>query len=966
MHPVINAFLDDGGDEIVLYEQAPEGVVKRRVRAEYTTYHHTEDVSADLMRLLKQSDQVAHVAHETKKWLRIGWKTEVYRRQARYKLKDANVDTFEGDVNPVRYWLTQTNVHIAKPRRCYLDIEADSRVSFSKKEEMRILCWAISDDTGPIAKGILSEDTDDAEATLLTKLWKVLESYDQVCAWYGGDPEDKDKGFDFYVIAKRTARCGLPIDTRRWLWLDQLTVWRRMNSAESGDEKESMRLEDIAQNQVGEGKEATPDWVIEKFGNKGLGALAWELWHAGGKYRKLLADYCVKDTELLRKLESRKGFLTLFQSVCEATAVFGNTFGLFPTGQMDGFLLRLGREHDYRFATKTYYDGDDKKKGFEGAFVLAPRTVESPPDDTGKNGWSLEEANAWRHERGMSDGILRNVHVCDFASLYPSNIITWNLSEEVKVTDDAFIEKCYALYKAGEEIPDGFAYSPGTGVVTRTDKVGILPLALRELLRLRKQYADEAKKYAPGTPQFVDAMAKSTAYKVVANSFYGVAGSKTSRYFNKDIARSTTQNGVWLIKNVMKEGEKRKIVAVAGDTDSSFVIGPTRTGFANFVQWLNASYLPKIIKATGAKDSTVKLEFEKSFDILVFSTKKRYCGRYNHYKWKTTCNHCKDAKGNPGAVDVRTLKCTNKECEHQYTEQPIFLGKPEIKGLEYRRGDALKLAREMQGQVIDLLVGGLKLNPGLEDIARPVMDLRRYEAIIEKWRDRVLTGVLTRQEVRISKSIKDLSEYASEAKQVEGEKKKSVPTHVAVAKILEERGQSITAGTKIEYVVVDSDVSPMRVIPAEDFDGECDRYYLWDTLIYPPTQRLLEGAFPETNWKSWADVRPAKVKKGKKVHENQLGLSFTPKPKAERTKEDYSDLAVPTFTKTPLIVRIPESAGEAGMMRVQEVLKANPGARSVEIVIALESGQEAILKSSMRVSTGPKLRLAVEAALAAS
>lgn len=1204
--PVLNAFVDDDGKDIILIEQQPDGGVgQRRVRAEYTTYHRSQDIPSDLMRMLKRADQVSNVVQETPAWVRIGWNTEYERRQARHKFRDKGIGVYEGDVGPVRYFLTQTRTPIAKPRRCYVDIETDSRVSFANKEQMRILCWAVSDDTGPVAKGILSEDTDEAEAALLTKLWSVFERFDQICAWNGGDCDDKDEGFDFYVIAQRSIRCGLSMDTRRWLWLDQLVVWRRMNQAESGDEKESLRLEDISQHQLGEGKEVTPDWVVEKFGDKTLGALAWDLWAAGGKYRKLLVDYCVKDTELLRKLEKRKGFITLFQSVCEATGVFGNTWGLFPTGQMDGFCLRLGRDKDYRFNTKPYTK-DDGSKGFEGAFVLAPRTVFSPPNkETGEGGWTNEQAKEWRKTHGMMNGILREVHVCDFASLYPSNIITWNLSEDVLVNEDAVIRRVAEMYKNGEPIPDGYCYSPGTGVVTHVDPHGILTIALRELLRLRKFYADEAKKFAPGTPGFVDAMAKSTAYKVVANSFYGVAGAKTSRFFNKNVARSTTQNGVWLIKNVMKEGEKRKIEAIAGDTDSSFVVGPTRQGFDTFVRWLNEKHLPKIIGATGAKDIRVKLEFEKSFDILVFSGKKRYCnppeapiwmadmsfkrlgdvvvgdevvgwvsgegkrrqlvrsrvvrvqrreapivkltfasgrilrctadhrwlsypsrqnsayvtpkigrnlthvidvprtlspseqsdaawlggiwdgegsvngggraqiticqspgknpevcariesvlaslgfdyhtwsqhhgkcniyalrgskqtklnfatwcrpakasrklvpailksrfgtgdeivaiepdgfgevismttttgnyvawgyaskncGRYSHYKWKTTCNVCKKKDGKtPGAVDVRTLKC--EDCGHQYDKMPTFIGKPEIKGLEYRRGDWSKLAREMQGQIIDMLVGGLHAIPEFDDLERPIMDIAIYEKVIERWRDRILNGHLRREEVRISKTIKDEGEYK---KKDDG--KTNLEPQRLVAKILEARGQSVTAGTKIDFVIVDASSSPMKVIPAEDYDGECDRFHLWDTLVYPPSQRLLEGAFPDHNWAAFADVRPPKSK-AKKVNENQLGLfaSSPPKPDAsKRFDATLDELSVPTFTKKPLEIRIPEEkAANGGLERLKEVLKANPGARPVEIIISLRSGAEAVLAlpPTMRVTTGSQLRKEVERVL---
>lgn len=1328
--PVLNAYVDDGGDEIVVIEQIEGGIRERRIRAQYTTYHRASAVGRELMRKLKRAEQVDHVVADGADWIRVGWKTEIWRRQARWKLKDEGIETYEGDVDPVRWWLTESNLPIARPRRCYLDIETDSRVPFSRKEDMRVLCWTISNDEGPVARGVLAEDTEDDEARLLMEMWAVLGNYDQVCAWYGGDPEKKDNGFDFYVLATRSRRCGLTVDTRRWLWLDQLVVWRRMNSAESGDEKESLKLEDIAQHQIGEGKEPTPDWVVERFGKKGLGALAWDLWAAGGKFRQLLVDYCAKDTELLRKLEKRKGFLTLFQTLCEVCAVFGNTQGLFPTGQMDGFLLRLGRQENYRFPTKKYFDENKNKIQFEGAFVLAPRTV---PSSDGR--WTVEDARQWREAHGMSNGILRNVHVCDFASLYPSNIITWNLSEETRVVDEATIERCYNAFKNNEPMPVGICRSPGTGLFTYTDKPGILPLALRVMLERRKKYADEAAQYPPGTPQFLDAMARSTAYKVAANSFYGVVGASTSRYFNKQLAEATTQNGVWLIKRVMSQGEKRNIVSVAGDsvtpertvvvrdpgdrvqilpfeklwsfakdtkvgkggkvrgylpnwmaltevgwksitqiiqhdvrkpvhtittkhgqvrvtedhslmcegketkpldfvagqkkfttvaapkeepfgqidilqyldnfelrypyksrdvvrkfvpskqqgfivldgwgdqesirirrfyrqdskefralltlivaytsdgsaslsgvtsvrnilsfcksdlehmtnvkcslevifeggkifgphwsdtvyivrsgttamtcffaalcgyksvgkrlpsflynlsdrnfrlffsalgngdgsidedgrldytstsqeltagisymlsqrgyeqsvkyreekkawsirtrtgpeqawnysirhevetyegavydlsvqgahtfvdgmgrvllhnTDSAFTVGPTRDGFNTFIKWLNDKDLPDAIAKTGVKESFVKLAYEKAFDILVFSAKKKYCGKYNHYKWQTTCTRCKTKKGNPGSVDVRTLKC--RDCEYVYTEQPTFIGKPEIKGLEYRRGDTSRIGREMQGKIIDLLVGGLHTNPDVsDDVARPIMDLSYYTKIIEATRERVMTEPFVIEDVRQSKGInKDsLNEYVSKTK-ADGEEGAQAP-HILVARILESRGQSVGKGTRIEYVTVDGDCSPMKVIPAEDFNGECDRYYLWDTLIYPPTQRLLQGAFPDVDWEKWGDIRPKKAKGTSKVSNNQVGFDLH---SATKGVVGNSDLAVPTFSSKMLVVTIPENLGVKGIERVQDVLRANPGARTVQLQILLKGGKTKILPCPMRVATGSKL-----------
>lgn len=910
--PIVNAFLDDDGKYIIAFERDGEEIKERRTRAEYTTFHPKEMFDAKMMRILKHSPHVTHI-EEVGKYTRIGWKNDIVRRQARYKFYDEGITTFEGDVDPVRYWLTETKPTIAKPRRAYLDIEADSRVSFSKKEDMRILVWAISDDTGPIARGVLKEDTDASERVLLQKLWKILSRYDQVAAWYGGDPDEKDEGFDFYVIAKRSQRMGLPIDTRRWLWLDQLVAWRRMNqhAAESGAEKESMRLEDMAQSQLGEGKEKTPAWVIEKFGDKNLAALSWELWNEGGEYRKLLVEYCVKDTELLRKLEAKKGYLTLFQTVCEVCTCFANTRSLQPTVQMDGFLLRLGREKDHRFPTKRY--GDDISEKFKGAYVMAPRTV---GDDDKDSEWSNKQAEDWRHKHNHGSGILRNVHVCDFASLYPTIIITWNLSEDVKC-DDPDLQ---GALLAGEDLPDNVCRSPGTGVLTYTDRKGILADALNTMLQLRKEWKAKAVACPPGTPEWQDMMSRSNAYKVAANSFYGVTGASSSRYFNREIAESTTQNGVWLIKQTIKEAEKRKMIPVYSDTDSVFVIGPTSEGYTSFIKWCNNKFYPKIIAETGAKENRISVAFEKTFSRLIFTAAKRYIGRYSQYGGKEAT---KDSK-------------------------------PEIKGLEYKRGDTVFLARRLQGQVIDLLVGGVKekdedgveypINP---DIETPTDDLEEYFKVLTKMRNHVLNDKVNPTHVRLSQSLsKPLKEYKNVSN-----------AHLTVAKILEARGRDVGKGTRIEYVVVDGDVSPMKVIPFEDFNGEFDRFYLWETRVFPPTQRLLEAAFPHHDWASWAQVRPPKPKKrGKKVAEEQLGFQLDSKVS---TRVD-TDLAVPTYSSKPLVIRVPEIGGSKILDKLKKLFTKHPGARSVEFIIDLQSGGEATLKSSARVATSEKFKEQVD------
>lgn len=912
--PILNAFHDEPSGNVVLIRREGDIVKEERVRGEWSTWHKRADVPDELYRKLKSHEHIRRV-HTEGEWLLVCWSNDHVRRKGRLYLKDKGIKSYEGDVDPVRFWMTETRCEIQKPRRCYLDIETDSRRPFSEKEEMRILSWAIEDDAGNQASGLLEEDADEAEKDLLTLLWDALKEYDQVLAWFGD-------GFDFPVIFARTEQRNLKIDPRRWVWADMLTIWKRMHSAETGDEKESMRLEDIAQAILGEGKEVVPDFVRERFGDKSLGALAWQLWETGGEFRDLLFRYNVKDTALLRKLEAKKGYLGLFQTNCETCFVFGDSRGLNPTRQMDGSMLRLGRERNYRFATR---ERIEESEPFKGAFVLEAKSLD--PE--------------WRASRGMKNGILRNVHVCDFKSLYPSIVITFNLGEDTK------IGKC----KRAEDRPnpESTCWSPGTGVVTTLTKKGILPEAMQGLLDLREKWAVIAATLPPGTPEWIDAMAKSTSGKVTVNAFYGGAATPFSRFFELDCAESTTQNGEWLLKLTASHAERRRMDPVFGDTDSLFVSGPTKEAFGKFVQWCNAVLFPREIAAQGCKENRIHLTFEKTFDRIVFTSKKRYIGRYASYK------------GVAAKAD----------------------SKPEIKGLEYRRGDTSMLARQLQGKVIDLLVGGLKLNP---DVEVPTEDPDQYRRVVEDAREFVLSGELPVGLVRLSKSLSKSVEayvrqkcpncgalapirgecpkcYVEQPKLTKKREKEIAETanlqpHVQVARELRRRGQHIGEGTKIEYVVVDGSISPMRVIPADDYVGDCDRFYLWENLVYPPTERLLSAAFPDmtSDWEAYGTVRPKKPRtRASKVPPGQLGM-FAGQAAPE-------ELAVAAYSAAPLVVEIPEDGGEAMQKRVRAVLDAFPGARQVDVVIRLKTGARAVLGVSPRVSAGPRFAAALAEAL---
>lgn len=766
-------------DNLAIVERIDGQIVVRERRAEYACFIRS-DIDPGKLRVIRDHAAVIGMKEEGD-WIRVLWRSTREREALCQALQQDGIQTYEGDVNPVRRFMTDTKVAHATPRLAFLDIETDSRVAprLAAEGNARILIWAVVGADGRRRVGVLEENTDQAERALLQRLISVLEDYDQIVAWNG------DK-FDFTAIWARVARRGIRANFSRWLWLDHMVLFVRMNtgSAESGDEKQFLSLQSIATAVLGEGKD---DFDASK---------TWEAWLAGGTERQRLTRYCVKDTDLLRRLEEKTGFIGLLQTLAETCNVFADSRGINPTIQAEGFLLALGAERNYRFPSSFKRGGGTK---FKGAYVMEPQC----------------------------HGITRNVHVGDFASLYPSIIVTWNMSPETLVVGQEHDDLTMARTQDVVPWEESFSFTPITERFFRTDQEGILAHAVKEVMRLRKFWNDEKAKHPPGSTKWVEANRKSTAYKIAANSFYGVVGSPMSRFFNREVAESVTQCGAWLIQETIRAGEARGMVAIYGDTDSLFIAGCTRTEFEVFTEMCNEDLYPVHLAALGCKDNRIKLAYEKEFERIIFTSAKRYIGRYVHFK---------------GTMADATSK-------------------PEIKGLEFKRGDSIRLARHVQAEVVDLLMGGGVLRE-TQPADQCVEDPQAFIGVAQRWQDRILRDELELDDVVISKRLnKKLGEYVRKRKK-DGGWAKQLP-HIELARKLHDAGEDMSEGSKVSYYVADASTKGDVIYQiASQWDGSCDRFEVWEKLTWPPTERLLTAAFPTVPWgKLFGRVRPAKPRK---------------------------------------------------------------------------------------------------------
>lgn len=731
------------------------------------------------------------------KYTRVDFRNRWARKDCLYRLEPAidgarlagaDAAVLEADVNPLRRFMSDHGAAFVSPTpRCaWFDLETDSRCSFVDAVEngkARILCWSVATlvdgEARKVASGLLEADTDAAEKMLIEDLLDACRDFDVLLAWSGD-------GFDFPVLLARAEKLRVTIGGLRPLWyrwcmLDCLEVFKKYHAHvhESGEEKTSFKLNSIAQAVLGEGK--------KEF----AASRTWEAWVAGGEERQKLLEYNEQDTILMPKIEGQTGYVALHLAVCSVTRCFPDSNSLKASQQGDGFLLRLGEIYNHRWPTKKF---GEEAAHYEGAFVMEPTRT----------------------------GIIENVHVADFAALYPSIMRSWNISPET------------ALYRLQVDPPEGSCRLPYTDMV-RFSKAqrGMFPRALDELVAKRAEYSKRQDAAEPGSPEWERFKRLSGAYKIVANSFYGIMGSAFARFFSSTAAEAVTQTGAWLIKSVAKASKDAGLDAFYGDTDSVFVSGASER-FSEVVRTLNAHWKP-MADELGAQECHLKLEFEKSFKRIVLVSAKRYIGRFTIYKGKEV-----------GGKKI------------------------EVKGLEYKRGDTVRLSRQMQKELIDLLLGD----------ELPTLEVMR--TFVQTWKQRVLEGALSIEDIVLSQSVQSLDQYkerytttrcgagkgkskcemdygsSSVGKEFLaacprcGAERKiaSAPVHVRVAKVLAERGEEIRSGTRVEYLIISDEGDRIEAVPARDPGAleKIDRQYYWNTRIYPPTARVLESAFPDELW----------------------------------------------------------------------------------------------------------------------
>jgi len=264
--------------------------------------------------------------------------------------------------------------------------------------------------------------------------------------------------------------------------------------------------------------------------------------------RAKVAKYCFQDCNLLhnlmRKCDILTGFIE-FSAICKIPLSFTIERG--QGIKLLSFIAYKCREKNILMPDlEKGGDGD----GYEGAICLTPKTGFYPDNPIAVNDYSSlypscmvsenisHDSKVWTKEYNLGDELILETGEKDEEGNYVYDNLEGYKYVDVKFDTYKYVRK--TLKGAKEKLLKG--YKVCRYIQFKNDKKGIMPSVLTELLAARKV---TKKLKAQAKDPFMKSVydKRQLGIKVVANSLYGQCGARTSSFYDIDIAASTTATG---------------------------------------------------------------------------------------------------------------------------------------------------------------------------------------------------------------------------------------------------------------------------------------------------------------------------------------------------------------------------------------------------------------------------------------
>ena len=242
-----------------------------------------------------------------------------------------------------------------------------------------------------------------------------------------------------------------------------------------------------------------------------------------------LSDYCLWDSELTLKLAEQ--LLPQVFELSQLTGTIPFDTGRYMYSQLDeAYLMRQAFQQNVMIPNNPKYDEIAKRRmkpKYAGGLVIEPKK-----------------------------GIHSNILVFDFRSLYPTIIVSHNISPD---TIDCGHKECRK--NTPPEIKHHFC----------TKNKGFIPRNLAEIIKERTEIKNKMKKLKKDSLEFKSLDNQQYALKIIANSIYGYFAYFGSKWYCYDCAAAAAAWGRFYIKKIIEWAEKEGFEIIYSDTDSCFV-----------------------------------------------------------------------------------------------------------------------------------------------------------------------------------------------------------------------------------------------------------------------------------------------------------------------------------------------------------------------------------------------------------
>ena len=421
------------------------------------------------------------------------------------------------------------------------------------------------------------------------------------------------------VVGQNVANCLSPIQNVQWSdfgtgkykiagvsTLDYLQLYKKFTFSQ----RSSYRLDYIGEVEVGDKKVEYEGTLNDLYEND----------------IEKFVQYNLQDVKLVKKLDEKLDFIEIARGIahlghCPYEDVF------MSSRYLEGAILVYLKKKDIVAPSKAKRPKVLSNDKFVGAYVQEPQK--------GKHDW---------------------VYDLDITSMYPSCIMSLNISPETKIgkiigwNPEEFLnksnKKTYTIEQDGKEMGrftekelgnflDGRKVGVASnGVMYRSDKDGLLSALLRKWFDERVEYRELSKKFHEQGDKEKSNYFDRRQYlqKILLNSLYGVLGLSTFRFYDLDNAEAVTKTGQSLIKFTKKisnsfynkELGDTKDHCIYIDTDSVFYSATplVKKRFPN----LNIRDEDKMSKAILEIASEVQTYLNSGYDYFA----KKFCNIDEH------------------------------------------------------------------------------------------------------------------------------------------------------------------------------------------------------------------------------------------------------------------------------------------------------------------------------------------------